>query len=194
MAEEELITDDELEESSEFENQEIVDNTPHQQRPSQKTKLLKYLFTLVGFAGFIALSIFVVNIVYKSEKKRKKPQELHYDSKKKVIKKPPKKITKLPVFRFNLREPDGKSGVYVHMEIALAFMMKVELQNEIAQRTHQFRDMVISIMSKKTFENINTPEKVKYLKEQIQREINSVLINGKIEDIYFINFNIVPRS
>ena len=56
------------------------------------------------------------------------------------------------------------------------------------------RDKIITLISSKTYEDINTPDKIQGLKKEIKNQVNTLLINGLIEDIYLIDFNAVPRS
>jgi len=63
-----------------------------------------------------------------------------------------------------------------------------ELTSELDKKTPLIRDIIISILSSKTVEEITTPKGKEKLKEEIVNQINKYLEDGEIKRIYFTNF------
>ena len=63
-----------------------------------------------------------------------------------------------------------------------------EFQDEAKKRDPQIRDIVIRIMSGKTFQEINSPAGKSQLKEEIRKKINAVLSRGEVKRILFTKF------
>jgi len=71
--------------------------------------------------------------------------------------------------------------------------MDVEVDNnavveEMKTRQPQLRDMVITIVSNKTYEDISTTRGKLAIKEEIIRRFNLILKSGKVRNIYFTEF------
>ncbi|MDY6821320.1 MAG: flagellar basal body-associated FliL family protein [Deferribacterota bacterium] len=88
-------------------------------------------------------------------------------------------------FVVNLADPSGSR--YLRMGI------DVEVDNknvivELKERKPQLRDIIISIASSKTFEDIQSVRGKIALKSEIKRRVNLVLNTGKIKNVYFTQF------
>jgi flagellar FliL protein len=59
---------------------------------------------------------------------------------------------------------------------------------EIEQRKAQIRDIIIIILSSKTYEQVSTNEGKDNLRNQIKDTINSFLTTGRIQNVYFTEF------
>lgn len=109
--------------------------------------------------------------------------------------KPPRLTMPLKAFKLNLSDPTGTNPVFIQVEMALAYEQNNEkLQNELIERKFEIRDKVITLISSKTYEDVNTPDKIEDLKKEIKNQINTLMINGLIEDVYLLEFNVVLRS
>jgi len=62
------------------------------------------------------------------------------------------------------------------------------LQKEINQKLPAIRDMIISILSSKSVEEIQTAQGKQKLKDEIKRKVNSILTTGEIRNVYFTEF------
>lgn len=62
------------------------------------------------------------------------------------------------------------------------------VQNEIDTRMSQVRDIVVILISSKTFKQISTSDGKKKLKDEIRDTVNSFLTQGKIQKVYFTQF------
>ena len=63
-----------------------------------------------------------------------------------------------------------------------------ELQQELDKKIPAIRDMIISILSSKSVEEIQTAKGKEKLKEEIKRKVNSILNTGEIRNVYFTEF------
>ncbi len=91
-------------------------------------------------------------------------------------------------FTVNLAQGDGPRR-YVRLDAVLK--MSDDAQNaEFVARKPQIRDTIISILNTKRPEDLLKKEGKSFLKEEIKASINSFLIDGKVEDIYYISFQI----
>jgi len=63
-----------------------------------------------------------------------------------------------------------------------------ELTQELDNKVPLIRDVIISILSSKTVEEISIPKGKMKLKEEIINQINKYLEDGEIKRIYFTNF------
>jgi flagellar FliL protein len=95
------------------------------------------------------------------------------------------KFVTLDPFTVNL------AGGTNYLQTAIAFEIKsenAELAKEIEERKPQINDSVITILSAKSLEQIDTAEKREKLKDEIKKAVDSMLSYGKIERVYFSTF------
>jgi flagellar FliL protein len=101
-----------------------------------------------------------------------------------------KKENLLPLdsFTVNLAQGEGPRR-YVRLDAVLK--MSDDAKNpEFEARKPQIRDTIISILNTKRADDLLKKEGKNYLKEEIKASINSFLVDGKVEDIYYISFQI----
>ena len=101
-----------------------------------------------------------------------------------------KKENLLPLdsFTANLAQGEGPRR-YVRLDAVLK-MSEDAKAPEFEARKPQIRDTIISILNTKSAEDLLKKEGKSYLKEEIKASINSFLVDGKVEDIYYISFQI----
>jgi flagellar FliL protein len=63
-----------------------------------------------------------------------------------------------------------------------------ELQTELTARRAQLRDITISVIGSKKFDDLNTQDKRNELKKDLLERINSILKDGQIKAIAFTEF------
>jgi len=95
-----------------------------------------------------------------------------------------------PLFSFdtfivNLADPSGSR--YLRMTIDVEVDNNVVIE-EMKQRQPQLRDMIISLVSNKTYEDVSTTRGKLAIKEEIIRRFNLILTTGKVRNIYFTEF------
>ena len=97
-------------------------------------------------------------------------------------------LVDLATFTVNLAQGDGPRR-YVRLNAVLKLSEKSEV-SEVEARKPQIRDTIISILNSKRPEDILKRDGKLYLKQEIKSAINSFLIDGKIEDIFDVGFQI----
>ena len=94
----------------------------------------------------------------------------------------------LESFTANLAQGDGARR-FVRMIAVLKFS-RDSSEEEFQVRKPQIRDSIISTLNSKRPEDLLQSEGKKYLKEEIKSSINSFLIDGRVEDVYYISFQV----
>ncbi|GAB1535704.1 flagellar basal body-associated FliL family protein [Geovibrio sp. ADMFC3] len=89
-------------------------------------------------------------------------------------------------FVVNLADPGGSR--YLRVTLQLELTMTKGLKDEIDKRVPQIRDAIITILSSKRFEEINSAQGKMIMKQQIMRRINSLLASGQIANVYVTEF------
>ncbi len=67
-------------------------------------------------------------------------------------------------------------------------MGKPELSAELDKKKPLVRDIIIRVLSSKTFEEVSTMKGKSRLKDEIVNKINNVLADGQIKDVFFTDF------
>ena len=91
----------------------------------------------------------------------------------------------LDKFTVNLLSDNGRRFLVVRMNLEED---SEELTPELDKKTPMIRDIIISILSSKTVEEITTAKGKEKLKEEIINEINKHLEDGQIRHVYFTEF------
>jgi len=101
-----------------------------------------------------------------------------------------KKENLLPLdsFTVNLAQGEGPRR-YVRLDAVLKMSDDAKAP-EFEARKPQIRDTIISILNTKRADDLLKKEGKTYLKEEIKASINSFLVDGRVEDIYYISFQI----
>lgn len=101
-----------------------------------------------------------------------------------------KKENLLPLdsFTVNLAQGEGPRR-FVRLDAVLKMSEDAKVP-EFEARKPQIRDTIISILNTKRAEDLLKKEGKSYLKEEIKTSINSFLVDGRVEDIYYISFQI----
>jgi flagellar FliL protein len=91
----------------------------------------------------------------------------------------------LEMFVVNVKDNTGKTDLKVEVSFE---MTKNELSAELEEKTALFRDKIILLISSKSMEEISTNSGKDKLKEEIIANINPLLKDDKIHNIYFPTF------
>ncbi|NLA76146.1 MAG: flagellar basal body protein FliL [Deltaproteobacteria bacterium] len=94
-------------------------------------------------------------------------------------------ILSLDTFIVNLLGDRGKNYLKAKIDIELDSQKTTE---EIHKRLPQIRDSILTLLSSKSNEDINTLDGKYQLKAEIMITVNQYLRTGKIKDIYFTDF------
>ena len=95
------------------------------------------------------------------------------------------KVIPLETFIVNLAGSKGRRIAKVNMEIELN---GPAVQEEIDKRKAQIRDIIIIILSGKTYDEVATKDGKETLREEIKDTVNAFLTKGKIQSVYFTEF------
>jgi flagellar FliL protein len=95
------------------------------------------------------------------------------------------KLIPLETFLVNLSGQRGRKLVKIDMELEVN---NDEVQEEIDQIKPKIRDMIIIILSSKTYAQVSTKEGKETLREEIRDQVNLFLTKGQITKVYFPEF------
>jgi flagellar protein FliL len=123
----------------------------------------------------------------KEQKVTEENEELAAEAKNpEVVKK--ENLIPLDGFTVNLAQGDGPRR-YVRLDAVLKMSDDAKAP-EIEARKPQIRDTIISILNTKRADDLLKKEGKGFLKEEIKASINSFLVDGRVEDVYYISFQI----
>ncbi|MBN1103629.1 MAG: flagellar basal body-associated FliL family protein [Deltaproteobacteria bacterium] len=94
-------------------------------------------------------------------------------------------IRPMETFIVNLADPMGKRYLKVKMELELD---GEGVLPEIEKRLPQMKDTILTTLSSKTFDDVNTLEGKMQLRMELMAMLNQYLKMGKIANIYFTEF------
>lgn len=95
------------------------------------------------------------------------------------------KVVPLETFLINLADSKGRKVAKVNMELELK---GDDVADEIDKRKAQIRDLIIIILSSKTFDEVSTREGKENLRNEIKESINLFLTKGQINNVFFTEF------
>lgn len=96
-------------------------------------------------------------------------------------------VYQLDQFIVNLLSQSGRR--YLKTTIGLE-MNNPNLQNELDNKRGPIRDTINTILSSKSIDEISTARGKEKLKEEIVLRLNEFLVDGKIRNIFFLDFAI----
>jgi flagellar FliL protein len=88
-------------------------------------------------------------------------------------------------FIVNLLSEGGSKYLKVSLDIELSVP---ELSAEMDLKKAVVRDIIIRVMSSKTFEEVSTMKGKDRLKDEIVGKINDILTDGQVKNIFFTDF------
>ena len=91
----------------------------------------------------------------------------------------------LEMFLVNLSGDKGNRLLKVSMELEIDGQ---NVKEEIEKRKPQIRDIIIVLLSSKTYPQISSKEGKEYLREEIKDTLNSFLTRGKVKRVLFTEF------
>lgn len=94
-------------------------------------------------------------------------------------------INRMDPFIVNLNEVDASRYLKLTIELEVT---SEETVKELDKRGPQIRDLAVSILSSKSFADIQGADGKYRLKEELMFAINKILSNGQIKHIYFTQF------
>ncbi len=164
----------------------MADEEKNQEEEPKKKSPLKLIIILVlvlailGGGGFFAYKKFL------APKPKAAKQEISEQEAP-----PPGQLPKLgQIFDldpFIVNLADQKEIHYLKVKISLEVKGK-KIVDEMNKRLPQIRDIIIELLSSKTFEELATLHGKEHLKNEIMIRLNSILTTGTVEHVYFTEF------
>jgi flagellar FliL protein len=143
---------------------------------------------LVIIAGALVMIIISGTVAYIVAQRVGKPPQTERTSPERVEKIKPYSYFDLGEFSINTSDTDEPHFVKITLQLGYIGETNVELQTELNKRRAQLRDITISVIGSKKFDDLNTQDKRRELKNDIMERINSILIDGQIKEIAFTEF------
>ena len=136
------------------------------------------LVLLLGGGGFFGYTKFL--------KKKADPEgEGHGGHEAKPAKIEQPIIQDIDTFLVNLADPGGKRYLKVTMK---ARMSGPSTQADFEAHKNEIRDMILTLLSNKEYEDIGGAEGKLALKREIIAQFNKVIKQGQVQDVYFSEF------
>lgn len=95
------------------------------------------------------------------------------------------KTIPMETFLVNLSGSRGNKVLKVNMEFEFE---GDRIADEIDKRKPQIRDIIIIILSSKTYAQLTEPQGKEHLRDEIRDTVNSFLTKGKIKRVFFTDF------
>lgn len=95
------------------------------------------------------------------------------------------RLIPLETFLVNLAGSRGQKLVKINMEIEVN---NDEVQKEIEKLKPKIRDIIIIIVSGKSYQQLSTSEGKDNLRQEIRDQVNLFLTKGKINSVFFTEF------
>jgi flagellar FliL protein len=95
------------------------------------------------------------------------------------------KLIPLETFLVNLAGSRGQKLVKINMELEVN---NADVQMEIEKLKPKIRDIIIIIVSGKSYQQLSTKEGKDALREEIRDQVNLFLTKGQINRVYFTEF------
>jgi flagellar FliL protein len=157
----------------------------------QKPMLL--VIVLVLNMLLMAAVVGIVYTSYKAEKNKPKLQDVVQGEKEDTAKTDtPKededvvgKLVPMETFLVNLAGTRGNKLVKINMELEVN---NPKVEDEIDHRKPQIRDIIIILLSSKTYDQVTTRQGKEALRDEVKDTVNSFLVKGKIKKVYFTDF------
>jgi flagellar protein FliL len=94
-------------------------------------------------------------------------------------------IQEMGTYLVNLADPGGKRYLKITMQFELT---NAKVSQELARRTVEIRDKIIMLLSSKEYEEIGNPTGKMTLKKELISQLNRILQDGQVKEIYFTEF------
>jgi flagellar protein FliL len=98
------------------------------------------------------------------------------------------KLFTLEGFTANLAQGDGPRR-FIRLNAVLKFTNESN-EEEYKRRGPQIRDTIIGLLNSKRPEDLLKREGKNFLKEEVRAAVNAFLVEGKVIDVYYVNFQI----
>jgi flagellar FliL protein len=91
----------------------------------------------------------------------------------------------LDTFVVNISDKERDRYLKIATELELT---EPGTEEELAQRLPQIRDLIISLLASKSFDDVRTIEGKNFLREEILLRVNALLTTGSVKRVFFTEF------
>ena len=98
----------------------------------------------------------------------------------------PGPIVAYPPFLVNLADPGGSR--YLKTTLSIELSKEKNFPAEVLAKEPRIKDIVISVLASKTFNEVSTHQGKIALKQEMLRKLNTIMSSGRIVDIYITEF------
>lgn len=95
------------------------------------------------------------------------------------------KVVPMETFLVNLAGSRGGKLAKITMDLEVS---NGDVMSEIDRRKPQIRDIIIILLSSKSYDQVSAKEGKDFLRDEIRDRVNSFLTKGKIKSVYFTEF------
>lgn len=95
------------------------------------------------------------------------------------------KLVPMETFLVNLAGARGNKLVKINMELEVD---GPKVEEELDKRKPQIRDIIIILLSSKTYDQMTTRQGKEALRDEVKDTVNSFLVRGKIKKVFFTDF------
>lgn len=92
----------------------------------------------------------------------------------------------LDSFLVNITSDQGAKFLQTQLELELS---EASLEEEVTKKRAALRDAIIVLLSSKSYKELKEPNGIRSLRSEILKSLNSLLVTGRIKEIYFTQFH-----
>jgi flagellar FliL protein len=101
------------------------------------------------------------------------------------------RMVTLDQFTVNLSTPGSVNPKFVRVNMSLQVPTE-DIESEVTAKMPQVRNAVIDLINSKRPGDLGTAEGRDYLKDEIKTALNSFMVAGKVQNVFFTNFSLSP--
>lgn len=160
-----------------------------QAAPKKKLTISPMLIKiLMGLAAVLVVALISGLIAFVVSKSVSKTSGVNAGIKDDMLKQAPPTYFQINP-EFNVNTADLDVTRFVRVSVILTYTSNVkQLSAELPERTFMMIDRISTILRSYTYDELRTNEGIEQLKEDIKREINSMIRNGQIDGVLFTGF------
>ncbi len=136
------------------------------------------LFVIIGVAIVAAALAVAGTLLFTGESKGSSP---------KAEKVSPETMAMFSLEPFIVNIYDGQDLRYLKLRVEME-LSDVEAKTELTARQAQIRDAILSILTTKTFQDLQYLQGKNQLKQEIMAAVTKIVTPGKVKQIYFTDF------
>jgi len=103
-----------------------------------------------------------------------------------VSREDPGPIQAYPPFLVNLADPGGNR--YLKITVSIELSKDKNFPAEVTAKEPRIKDIIISVVTSKTFDEVSTFQGKVALKQEMIRRLNAIMSNGRVTDVYITEF------